>query len=133
MRYVLGLLLASLTASAQYPYQRPYDRDQYSYNRDGRYYNRGGDVFDRLRSDLDRAEANSYRHGGDRRRFDKVREEMSEFQRTGSRRELDDSISALQNVVNRNRLSNQDRDALGNDLDQLRAFRGGDYRRNGWR
>ena len=129
MKYLLGLLLLSLAASAQYQYQYPRDP-----RGDGRYYDRGdhyrgGDVVGRLRSDLDRAEASSYANGGDRRRFDRVREELREFQRSGSRRDLNDTISALQKVVDHNRLSYRDRDMLANDLYQMRDFRG----RNGWR
>ncbi len=125
MRYLLGLLLLSLTASAQYQYPRGdgryYDRGDYSRN--------GGDVFGRVRSDLDRAEASSYPNGGDRRRFDKVREELNEFQRSGNRRELNEAISALQKVVDHNRLAYRDRDVLAGDLYRMRDLRA----RNGWR
>src|SRR5579864_7200454 len=130
MRRLLVLSLAGsflvLTASAQYDPRRgdgryP-DRDDY-----GR--NRGGGPFDRVRADLDRAESASYPNGGDRHRFDKVREELSEFARTGKPGELNEAISALQKVVNKNRLSYQDRDVLNQDLYQLRDFRA----RQGWR
>jgi len=86
-------------------------------------------VFERVRADLDRAESASYPNGGDRHRFNKVREELNEFQRSGNRGELNEAISALQKVVNKNRLSYQDRDVLNQDLYQLRDFRA----RNGWR
>ena len=82
-----------------------------------------------MRADLERAEANSNLNGGDRRRFNKVREELSEFQRSGNRHELNDTISALQHVVDSNRLVYGDRDVLAQDLYQLRDFRA----RNGWR
>ena len=129
MRRVLMLSLVGsflvLTASAQY-YPRGGD-GRYSDSDDyGR--NRGG-VFDRVRADLDRAESASYPNGGDRNRFNKVREELNEFQRSGNRGELNEAISALQKVVNKNRLSYQDRDVLNQDLYQLRDFRA----RNGWR
>ena len=128
MRYLpilamAGLLAAGAVAQAQY---RPYS-DRY-YGRES--YNRGpGDLFGRVRADLDRAESNSNWNGGDRRRFSKVREELSEFQRSGDRHELNDAISALQKVVNDNRLDYRDRDVLARDLYQLRDFRA----RNGWR
>jgi hypothetical protein len=86
-------------------------------------------LFSRVRADLERAQADSGWNGGDRRRFDKVREELSEFQRSGNRHELNDTISALQKVVNDNRLAYRDRDILAQDLYQLRDFRA----RNGWR
>src|ERR1700730_11400982 len=128
---VAGLLAAGATVQAQYyPGQygdRYSDRGQY-YGRDD--YNRDrGDLFGRLRSDLQRAQANSGWNGGDRRRFDKVREELNEFQRSGNKHELNDTISALQKVVNDNRLAYRDRDILAQDLYQLRDFRA----RNGWR
>lgn len=127
-----GLLSAGAAAYAQYP--GPYgdrggygDRGQYYGHSD---YNRNsGDLFGHLRADLERAEANSNWDGGDRRRFNKVREELSEFQRSGKRGELNDTISALQHVVDSNRLAYRDRDVLARDLYQLRDFRA----RNGWR
>jgi len=127
MRYLPVLALAGLLAAgaqAQYgPYgDRYYGRDDYN-----RY--RGGDLFSRVRADLERAQANSDWNGGDRHRFDKVREELSEFQRSGNKHELNDTISALQKVVNDNRLAYRDRDILAQDLYQLRDFRS----RNGWR
>ena len=119
---VAGLLAAGATAQAQYrPYYRYYGRDSYNRN--------PGEVFGRVRVDLERAEANSGWNGGDRRRFDKVREELSEFQRSGNPHELNDAISALQKVVNDNRLAYRDRDILARDLYELRDFRA----RNGWR
>jgi hypothetical protein len=123
---IASLLAAGATAFAQYPgpYGERYgDRGNY-YGREG--YNR---LFNRVRFDLERAEANSNWNGGDRRRFSKVREELSEFQRSGNRHELNDTISALQKVVNDNRLSYRDRDVLAQDLYQLRDSRA----RNGWR
>ena len=127
-----SLLAAGATAYAQYP--GPYgDRGGYygerapSYNRGG--YGNPGDLFGRVRADIERAEANSNWNGGDRHRFNKVREELGEFQRSGKRGELNDTISALQHVVNTNRLVYRDRDVLARDLYELRDFRG----RNGWR
>jgi hypothetical protein len=137
MRYlpvlaITSLLAAGATAYAQYP--GPYgdrggygDRGSY-YGRDA--YNRNpGDLFGRVRADLERAEANSNWNGGDRRRFNKVREELGEFQRTGKRGELNDTISAMQHVVDSNRLAYRDRNVLAQDLYQLRDFRA----RDGWR
>jgi hypothetical protein len=118
-----ALLAAGATAQAQY---RPYG-DRY-YGRES-YKRYPGDLFGRVRADLERAEANSNWNGGDRRRFAKVREELNEFQRSGNRHELDDTIGALQKVVNDNRLAYRDRDVLAQDLYQLRDFRA----RNGWR
>jgi hypothetical protein len=131
---IASVLAAGATAYAQYP--GPYG-DRGGYGARGQYYGYGrdaynrnpGDLFGRVRSDLERAEANSNWGGGDRRRFNKVREELSEFQRSGNRHELNDTISALQHVVDSNRLAYRDRDVLAQDLYQLRDFRA----RNGWR
>ena len=126
MRQLLIVAVASLIAATAQAQYRPYS-DHY-YDRDN--YNRNpGDLFGRVRSDLERAEANSNWNGGDRRRFAKVREELGEFQRSGSKHELNDTISALQHVVDSNRLAYRDRDMLAQDLGMLRDFRA----RNGWR
>ena len=126
MRQLLIVAIASLIAATAQAQYRPYS-DHY-YDRDN--YNRNpGDLFGRVRSDLERAEANSNWNGGDRHRFAKVREELGEFQRSGSKRELNDTISALQHVVDSNRLAYRDRDILAQDLYMLRDFRA----RNGWR
>ena len=126
MRQLLIVAIASLIAASAQAQYRPYS-DHY-YDRDN--YNRNpGDLFGRVRSDLERAEANSNWNGGDRHRFAKVREELGEFQRSGSKHELNDTISALQHVVDSNRLAYRDRDILAQDLYMLRDFRA----RNGWR
>jgi len=134
----LTVTILSLTASAQYnPRNDPrygdprYGNQRYSDRGDyGRGdYGRGGDILGQVRADLDRAESVSRPNGGDRHRFDKVREEINEFQRYGRKGELNDTISALQKVVSRNRLDYQARDVLNQDLYQLREFRA----QNGWR
>jgi hypothetical protein len=127
---IAGLLAVGASAQPQY-YPGPPSVDRYSDRGPyyGRYERNPGDLFKRLRSDIERAEANSNWNGGDRRRFNKVREELGEFQRSGNRHELNDTISALQHVVNSNRLVYGDREVLGRDLYQLQDFRA----RNGWR
>jgi hypothetical protein len=136
MRHLPILAIASLLAvgaSAQPQYYPGPPSAGNRYSDRGPYYGRDernpGDLFNRLRSDIERAEANSNWNGGDRRRFNKVREELGEFQRSGNKHELNDTISALQHVVNSNRLAYRDRDVLAQDLYQLRDFRA----RNGWR
>lgn len=136
MRHLLLLFLAggilSFTASAQYnPRNDRYGDPRYGNQRyaDRGDYGRGGDILGQVRADLNRAESASYPNGGDRHRFNKVREELNEFQRSGRKGELDDAISSLQRVVNKNRLDDQARDVLNQDLYQLREFRA----RNGWR
>jgi hypothetical protein len=135
MRHFPVLVIAALFAAGAFAqpqyYPGPPPSDRYtdrgaSYGRDQRGQ---GDLFNRLRSDIERAEANSNWNGGDRRRFNKVREELGEFQRSGNRHELNDTISALQHVVNSNHLIYGDREVLARDLYQLQDFRA----RNGWR
>lgn len=137
-----GLLAGVLSAQTQYDgrYDRRYDgryndrgRVEGDYGRYGGDRYRGGDVFDRLRRDLDRAESHSYGRGSDHRRFNKVRQEMGEFQNKWARgrfdrHELDDVIGALKRVVNDNRIDPRDRDALANDMYQLREFRAANQR-----
>ena len=128
---IVALFAAVASAQPQYYPGPPPAGDRYGDR--GSYYGRvernPGDLFNRLRSDIERAEANSNWNGGDRRRFNKVREELGEFQRSGNRHELNDTISALQHVVNTNRLVYGDREILARDLYQLQDFRA----RNGWR
>lgn len=136
MRHLPVLAIVALfgaVASAQPQYYPGPPPAGERYGDRGSYYGRvernPGDLFNRLRSDIERAEANSNWNGGDRRRFNKVREELGEFQRSNKPHELNDTISALQHVVNSNRLVYGDREILAQDLYQLRDFRA----RNGWR
>ena len=127
------LLAGSLAANAQVYGRGYYDNGRFygEFGREDRYRDRedrGFGVFDRVRADLDRAESSSYWNGGDRKRFNKVREELGEFQGKWAngrydKHELDDTIAALQRVVNDNRLEYRDRNALQEDLFRLRDFR----------
>ena len=119
---VLPLLMA-VTASAQV-----YDGRGDRYN--GRYENRG-DPLDRVVRDLDRAASGmGYLSRGEAKRVNHALEEIREFQQKRARGrfdkgELDDVISGLQHVVDKNRLEFRDRDILLNDLGMLREFRSG--------
>ena len=125
----IGMLLCGIAAQAQYyPGQRYPGRDD-GYGNGGY---RGGDrsyaLFDRVRVDLDRAAANSYMSGGDRRRVQKARQDLADFQNRWSRgkfdrHELDEAIGRVQGVVNISRLSYRDRAALQDDLYRMREFR----------
>ena len=140
----IGMLLYGVAAQAQYyPGQRYPGRDD-GYGNGGY---RGGDrsyaLFDRVRVDLDRAAANSYMSGGDRRRVQKARHDLADFQNRWSRgrfdrHELDEAIGRVQSVVNSSRLSYRDRAALQDDLSRMREFRayqaqGGDRYGDGYR
>ena len=117
-----GVLLLALSACAQdYPGYRD-DRGGYREERG----NRGG-LIEQVRSDLSYAQSGVYSRGA-AKRLNKANEELCEFQRkwnTGrfDRHELDDSIAAIQKVVDHNGLDDRARSTLWNDLQRLRDFR----------
>jgi hypothetical protein len=115
-----GLLLMTLTASGQY-YPRP-DREQTQDEREAREPSR---VFDRVRGDLDRAQGGALPFTADRTRVTIAREEVSECQRIlrageYDRRQFDEAIVAVQRVAELNRLSDNNRDNLLDDIRDLR-------------
>ena len=129
-----SLLLTALTAQAQiygpgrYGDDDRYDRDDRGYRRDGQYYRRGAPSFDRIHADLRYAESHSYRDRGERKRIDKAREELREFQRAWNsgrfdRHELDDTIGAIQKVIDHGEMRYRDREILQADVESLREFR----------
>src|SRR5690242_16873680 len=105
-----ALLLMAAGAYAQ-DYPRHRDDDRY-YDGDNRGYHgrsgyRGG-LMDQVQRDLRSAQSGVYSRG-EAKRLDKAREELREFQRkwnTGrfDRHELDDSIAAIQKVIDHNGL-----------------------------
>lgn len=143
---ILAVLLLTAGASAQVyggrgnPQYDPrydnrgYDRDSsreggYREGGYGNYQGQGGDPLDRVSLDLERAASGmGYLSRGEWRRINHARDEIREFQeksRRGrfDRGELNDVISGLQHIVDRNRLDPRDRGMLENDLEQLREFR----------
>ena len=125
-----SMLLLALGAFAQdYPRYRDddryYDRDDRGGYREGRGY-RGG-LIEQVRSDLGYARSAVYSRG-EAKRLDKASEELGEFQRKWNggrfdRHELDDSIAAIQRVVDHNGLDERARSMLWNDVQRLRDFR----------
>jgi hypothetical protein len=114
---VSSLLLACFAAHAQDRYR---DEDRY---RD----NRGGSLIERVQADLSYAQSTVYSRG-ERKRIDNARKELWEFQRAWNagrfnRHELDDSIAAIQKVVDHSGLEERARSVLWNDVENLRAFR----------
>ena len=109
------------------PYNRYYDRDDRA-NRGRELYGRGdGSLIDRVQSDLRYADSDAYSRS-ERKRIDSARKELYEFQRAWStgrfdRHELDDSIAAIQKVVDHNALRDRARSILWDDLQRLRSFR----------
>jgi hypothetical protein len=84
-------------------------------------------VFERVRKDLIHASASAIR-GSDKSRIDhtvlqltEMQGDLSEYWR--NEHEFDDLLGSLRKVVTENRLSPQDRQALTDDLAQMRAFR----------
>jgi len=84
-------------------------------------------LIEQVRSDLSYAQSGVYSRG-EGKRLNKANEELWEFQRKFNagrfdRRELDDSIAAIQKVVDHNGLDDRARSTLWNDLQRLRDFR----------
>jgi hypothetical protein len=124
-------ILMAMGASAQGPYRG--GDPNYRGDRDFREPNRLG--IERVMADIDRAQSNSRFDRGDRGRFDRARKEVFDFQRKWNagrydRRELDQAIESVQRVVDLRSIHPRDRAALVDDLNRMRAFRGGF---NGWR
>ena len=87
-----------------------------------------GHLFARVRQDLDYVSRDTFR-GDDRYRLDRTYRDLDDLQRDYAsgrwdRRALDDVIQSLDRVVDDNRLSPRDRDALRDDLGRLRDLRG---------
>jgi hypothetical protein len=114
----------------QYRREEPYrylDRDDHGYRREEQYSRGGGSLIERVQSDLRYADSDAYSRG-ERKRIDSARKELYEFQRAWStgrfdRHELDDSIAAIQKVVDHNTLRDRARSILWADLQRLRSFR----------
>lgn len=107
-----GMLLLALGACAQ----------DYPRHRDDR-----GGLIEQVRSDLSYAQSGVYSRA-EGKRLNKANAELWEFQRKFNagrfdRHELDDSISAIQKVVDHNGLDDRARSTLWNDLQRLRDFR----------
>ncbi len=126
-----SLLLMALTMQAQdrerYRDDDRYDRDDRGYRREEPYHRGGASVIDRVQSDLRYADSDAYSRG-ERKRIDNARKELWEFERAWNagrfdRHELDDSIAALQKVVDHNSLGDRARSILWDDLQRLREFR----------
>src|ERR1044071_6710718 len=120
-----GILFCGLTANAQYQPQYQY-RDRYEQRHyDIQEQNR---LFDRVRADLDHAASSFFMAPGDRYRINAAREQLNDIQNLVSsgnfdEHELNQAVWALRRVINNNRLSDQTRDDLERDLEQMRELR----------
>jgi hypothetical protein len=90
-------------------------------------------MFDRIRNDLYRAQTNAYPNDlGDTPRFDIAHNELRNLEQNWNQghydnRQIGDTISAIQMVLQDNRLRPHDRDVLGRDLSRLLDFKGEYY------
>ena len=86
-------------------------------------------MFDRIRADLDRAQTNAYPNNlGDAPRFDIAREQLGRLETHWDQARYDTSefertMTAIQMVLNDNRLTPHDSNELSADLSRLLEFR----------
>ena len=108
-----------------------FDRDA-EFQRDRTAYYAGNDwrarFFERVRADLDHATNGAFPFSGDRARLARTQMELDELQTKLARgfydeRELDEVTAALQNVLQANRLGQEDRNVLTDDISRMRDFR----------
>ena len=118
-----ALLAMGLTAAQAPPEQitNPYySQDEYQVTHS---------MFDKIQADLNYATTNAYPNNlGDNARFDVARNELQQLEQSWDRgqydsRQLDLTTSAIQMVLNDNRLVLHDREALTADLTRLGEFR----------
>lgn len=106
------------------------DVDAYHRDRDASFRENNGRslFFQRIREDLDHATSGAFPFTGDRARLERTQMELDELQTKLARgfydeRELDETMAALQAVVQGNRLAPRDRSMLTDDLSRMRDFR----------
>src|SRR5579883_103057 len=85
-------------------------------------------LVDQVHTDLDRAYSSWHLSGGDRDRLNNAEKQLREFARKWSdhhfdKGELDEAISSIQHVLDNNKLTGHDRDAISDDISQLRNMR----------
>ncbi len=116
-----GLLFMTMPAQAQqtgpeYSYhQNQYQREATSHDR----------LFDQMRDDLSLASTTATPFSGDRDRVAIARDQLDQLQHVVDTGEYDgltfsQTISAMQRVVDLNRMTDRNRDYLVNDIGQLR-------------
>ena len=85
-------------------------------------------LVDRVHSDLNHAYGGWHFSNDDRERLNHAEKELREFSRKWSdgkfdKGQLDDAIGSIQGVLDHNKLPQQDRDAISDDVAQLRRMR----------
>ena len=117
---------------APYRYDPYYRGPMYS----EQYGSPGGlELYNQVQADLDRAAFDVY---GSRRNINHARKEVSDVQRQLSRGRFDrdemgEAASAIEHVLERDRLPDADRSILWRDMEQMRRFRDGRYENPGRR
>ena len=94
----------------------------------GQEYGRARDLVAHVQEDLQRAAEFTRKNEKERERYHNVQHHLSEFDRElragkWDKDKLDASIDDLKNVVKNNTLESHDRDALAQDLSDLRTLR----------
>jgi hypothetical protein len=102
---------------------------QAQYGRDERYRpDSVSALIDRVHEDLNRGYAAWHLSDGDRDRLTHAEHQLRDFAKKWQRGkfdkgELDESIAAVQHVLDNNHLSGRERDALWSDVEELRRMR----------
>ena len=110
------VLAASLPLAAQFPSEPRYDANSVS------------TLVDRVHTDLNHAYGQWHFSNGDRDRLNHSEKELREFAQKWEhgkfdKGQLDDSIASIQHVLDNNKMPPQERDAIFDDLTQLRHMR----------
>lgn len=121
---VAGLFLTSIAANAQY---QPRPGDSYEQGQYDRAVSSHDRMFDQIRSDLDLASTTALPFSGDRDRVALARDQLNACQRAVNTGEYDrltfgETVSAIQRVVDLNRMTDQNRHYLVNDINELRQL-----------
>jgi len=113
-----------------YQGDRGTDPDAYYRDRDASFRGNNGRAmfFQRIREDLDHATSGAFPFTGDRARLERTQMELDELQQKLARgfydeRELDETMGALQAVLQANRMAPRDRAILTDDLKRMSDFR----------
>jgi len=85
-------------------------------------------LVDRVHADLNQAYGTRHFSSGDRDRLNKAEKELRDFSQKWQRGkfdkdELDGAIDSIQHVLDNNKLGHGERDAVGEDVSQLRKMR----------
>lgn len=115
---ILGLTFCAVSVSLAYGQfeKRPYDPRSVS------------TLVDQVHTDLNRAYSSWHLSGGDRDRLNHAEKQLREFAQKWSdhhfdKGQLDDAISSIQHVLDNNRMPGRERDAISDDVTQLRNMR----------